>query len=143
MFLAPFNRPLDPLPDTLSRHDGQKQILVNFLILKKKYVRISVEKMRLDLAFSRRRGRQPSRRGCQPTIMPKFSKTPHEIETSMYSSRMRTVRLLPVSSSMHCCWGGGVCSWGYPSMQWGRTPHPPGTEFLTHASENITLPQLR
>ena len=40
--------------------------------------------------------------------------------------------------------GLGVCLplvWGvYPSMQWGR---PPWTEFLTHASENITLPQLR
>ena len=29
----------------------------------------------------------------------------------------------------------------YPSMQWGRPP--PWTEFLTHGSENITLPQLR
>ena len=43
--------------------------------------------------------------------------------TSMHSSRMRIARLMPVSSSMHC------------SRMW--------TEFLTHASENITLPQLR
>ena len=41
----------------------------------------------------------------------------------MHSSRMRTTRLLPVYPSMHC------------SRMW--------TEFLTHASENITLPQLR
>ena len=47
---------------------------------------------------------------------------------------------------------GGVCSRGvsapegvvYPSMQWDRPPPPPlWTEFLTHAAENITLPQLR
>ena len=34
--------------------------------------------------------------------------------TSMHSSRMRTTRLLPISPSMHCAWGGvcytgGVC----------------------------------
>ena len=45
------------------------------------------------------------------------------IITSMHSSRMRTARLLPVSPSMYCS-----------RMR---------TEFLTHASENITLPQLR
>ena len=37
---------------------------------------------------------------------------------------------------------GGVCSWGYT---WSRGAPgqvlPPWTEFLTHASENITLPQ--
>ena len=93
-----------------------------------------------------------------------------EITTSMHSSRMHTTRLLPISPSMHCSWGvsamgvsasgGGVCSVGvyfpggvcfmgmsasrgvsasgmgcaYPSILW--------TEFLTHVSENITLPQL-
>ena len=43
--------------------------------------------------------------------------------TRMHFSRMRTARLLPVSPSMRC------------SRMW--------TEFLTHASENITSPQLR
>ena len=63
---------------------------------------------------------------------------------------MRTARLLPVSPSMHCVRGAaprgcllpGVCLplvrggglsdflWSgmggvYPSMQWGRSPHPP------------------
>ena len=33
----------------------------------------------------------------------------------------------------------GVC---YPSMQWARPPSL-CTEYLTHATENITLPQLR
>ena len=72
--------------------------------------------------------------------------------TRLHSSMMRTARLLIISPSMHCT-GGGVCSqwgcllrgcrsqgWGgYPSMHWGRPPL--WTEFLTHASENITLPQ--
>ena len=43
-------------------------------------------------------------------------------QTSMHSSRMHTTCLLPVSPNMHC------------SQMW--------KEFLTHASENITLPQL-
>ena len=46
--------------------------------------------------------------------------------TRMYSSRMRTAR----SSSRPS--GGGFST---------RRPPPPWTEFLTHASENITLPQ--
>ena len=75
---------------------------------------------------------------------------------------MRAARLFPVSPSMHCTGGawssgvpgpggvsslGGVLSWGvcsgggYPSMQWGRPS--PWTEFLTHATENITLAQFR
>ena len=38
-----------------------------------------------------------------------------------------------------CTWSGGVCSRG---CAWSGTPPPPlWTEFLTHASENITLPQ--
>ena len=70
----------------------------------------------------------------------------------MHSSRMRTVHLLPVSPSMHCAGGvsapGGVSrgcllwSGGCVSQHaMGQTP--PWTEFLTHASENITLSQLR
>ena len=57
---------------------------------------------------------------------------------------MRTDRLLPISRSMHCSRGGGVpaqgectCLGGVPAW---RVP-PPWTEFLTHANENITLPQ--
>ena len=36
------------------------------------------------------------------------------------------------------------CPGVYPSMQWGRhpPPRPLWTEFLTHACENITFPQL-
>ena len=91
-----------------------------------------------------------------------FSSRLQLCETRMHSSRMRTVRC-----SGHRGWGGlpmgGVClggsAWGclpgagclprgsclggvYPSMQWGR--HPPlWIEFLTHACENITFPQLQ
>ena len=39
-----------------------------------------------------------------------------------------------------CSWGGGIpaCTWAVPP------PLPPRcTEFLTHATENITLPKLR
>ena len=92
--------------------------------------------------------------------------------TSMHSSRMSTVRCssrflgggggCPGGGgypSMHWAEGGGVypsMHWTggvYPSMHWTggclpgvaattRTRHPSWTEFLTHASENITLPQL-
>ena len=78
--------------------------------------------------------------------------------TSMHSSRMCTA---------HCSLGagggstsgsgegsasgpGGVCLWSLgvggcvcvSQHAMGQTP-PPGTEFLAHASENITVPQLR
>ena len=36
-------------------------------------------------------------------------------------------------------WVSGPGGW-YPSMHWGRLP-PLWTEFLTHATENVTLPQ--
>ena len=73
---------------------------------------------------------------------------------------MRTTRLLPVSPSMHCSGGctcpGGVPAWGVYLLKggvlgqggvpaWGvYLPRysPLWTEFLTHATENITLPQL-
>ena len=88
----------------------------------------------------------------------------------MHSSRTRTARLLPVSPSLHCAggclpWGSapeGVCSWvgmllGVCSLgdlllggsasgsvsQHAMGRPPISTEFLTHATENITLPQLR
>ena len=35
--------------------------------------------------------------------------------------------------------GGGVCSRGYPSMHWGRTPPPLWTEWLTDRCKNITF----
>ena len=74
--------------------------------------------------------------------------------TRLHSSRMRTAHSLTISPSMLCLGGGGVWSlgrgsyalggawsrgWWYPSMHWGRPPL--WTEFLSHASENITLPQ--
>ena len=70
----------------------------------------------------------------------------------MHSSRMRTARLLPVSPSMHCSRGvylvrgmylvpGGQEVCPCPGVPAQVLPHPPRTEFLTHASENITLPQ--
>ena len=40
----------------------------------------------------------------------------------------------------------GVPSWGVPAQGGtspGTCPPPLWTEFLTHATENITLPQLR
>ena len=61
---------------------------------------------------------------------------------------MRTARLLPVSLSMHCSQGvpsrGGVPAWGVylPGGVLAQVlPPPPWTEFLTHATENITLPK--
>ena len=70
----------------------------------------------------------------------------------MHSSRMRTARSLTVSPSMLC--SGGCLVWGVPGPG-GCLPGPGGgisacteadtrpvwTEFLTHACENITLPQ--
>ena len=84
----------------------------------------------------------------------------------MHSSRMRTARLLIVTPSMHCAGSGvstsgprgfrGVSAPGRVSAYglgrgvcvsqhaMGQTPPPPHwTEFLTRASENITLAQLR
>ena len=69
---------------------------------------------------------------------------------------MRTARLLPVSPSMHCLWGGlylvpgGVSGPGEVPGSGGMYLVPGGvpvqvpplwTEFLTHTSENITLPK--
>ena len=66
----------------------------------------------------------------------------------MHSSRMRTACLLPVSPSMHCSQGdvpaGGIpAQGGVPAREGLYLPRysPPGTEFLTHATENITFPQ--
>ena len=55
--------------------------------------------------------------------------------TRMHSSRMRTTRAL---TDRIMVFRGGV--WHVCPLP--RTP-PLWTEFLTHASENITLPQLR
>ena len=81
-------------------------------------------------------------------------------KTRLHSSRMRTARALTVSLSLlcagDCAWSGGclllggACSgggvppgvggWWYPSMHWGRLPP---VNRITHACENISLPQLR
>ena len=71
--------------------------------------------------------------------------------TRLHSSRMRTARLLPVSTSMHYggCLGvpasglGGASLWSgagclYPSMKWGR---PAPVNRMTDRCKNITLPQ--
>ena len=79
-----------------------------------------------------------------------------QMVTRLHSSRMHTTRLLTVSPSMHwvggLLWGagpggcvfapGGGAWWGgwYLSMHWGRSSLL-WTEFLTHATENITLAQ--
>ena len=57
--------------------------------------------------------------------------------TRMHSSRMHTARSLTVSHSI-CHARPLPCM--SPHHAW---PPPPWTEFLTHPSENITLPQLR
>ena len=64
----------------------------------------------------------------------------------MHSSRMRTARSLTVSRSI--CRGGGLSALGgVPAqgvyLRGGACPGIPPlcTEFLTHATENITLPQ--
>ena len=72
---------------------------------------------------------------------------------------MRTARLLPVFPTMHCSWGGGYLPRGFTCLDvylpggvpaQGGVPtrgcNCPGTpplwtEFLTQATENITLPQ--
>ena len=59
---------------------------------------------------------------------------------------MHTARLLTVSPSMHCARGcvAGVYQvpgGGIPACTEAEPPPPPWTEFLTHATENITLPQ--
>ena len=78
---------------------------------------------------------------------------------------MHTARLLIVSPSMHCTGGGGICSRRgvsapgrgvcsggrgclllgggvvVPQHTLRQTPPPLWTEFLTHATETITLPQ--
>ena len=84
-------------------------------------------------------------------------------QTRLHSSRMHTAQLLTVSPNMHCTGGGacsggclvpggvpgpgglplwreGVCSWGVVSQHALRQT-PPWTEFFTHTTENITLPQ--
>ena len=77
--------------------------------------------------------------------------------TRLHSSRMHTARLLTVSPSMHCSGGGCLLRglsgpggglirgeslfWGEVSQHALRLIPPPWTEFLTHTTENITLPQ--
>ena len=79
-------------------------------------------------------------------VMFKYTRFLFHTMTRLHSSRMRTARSLTVSPSMHCT--GGFCSWGGVSAPGGvvsqhalRQTPPLWTEFLTHTSENITLPQ--
>ena len=84
------------------------------------------------------------------------------LSTRMHSSRMHTARTLTISGGCTCprgcacpggvpaqggtCPGGCTCPGGYlpkAGVPARGVPSglPPWTEFLTHASENITLPQ--
>ena len=73
-------------------------------------------------------------------------------KTRMHSSRMHTVRCSGhLGERVVVCQGVsalGVCVYlGRVSAQWclprgAHLPLPPWTEFLTHACENITFPQL-
>ena len=71
---------------------------------------------------------------------------------------MRTARSLTVSPGMHCVWGAasrGMPGRGVPCLRgvevwsggWGGIPActeaDPPVNRITHACENITLPQLR
>ena len=72
----------------------------------------------------------------------------------MHSSRMRTICLLPVAPSMYCLGGvpgPGGCTWSGGYLVPEGVPGPGGvpaqilplwTETLTHATQNITLPQI-
>ena len=69
--------------------------------------------------------------------------------TRMHSSRMRTIcwssRVCPGSVCPGGCLPRGVClpRGCLPSRSRGVSArHPPWTEFVTHACENITFPQL-
>ena len=75
------------------------------------------------------------------------------VSIRLHSSRMHIARLLTVYPCMHCAGGmpgpggcllseGGYLLRGVVSQHALRqTPPPPWTEFLTHATENITFPQ--
>ena len=104
--------------------------------------------------ISPRRGRQLPGGGRQHTNLSNFPKNCMKLKEfgppggahvpcapkRMHSSRMRTACTLTVSPSMLCS-RGGVWSRGVVSQHALRQTPPPWTEFLTHASENITLPQ--
>ena len=74
-----------------------------------------------------------------------FAENQFNAVTRLHSSRMHTARLLTVSPSMHCVGGvpalGGCLLLGVVSQHALRQP-PPRTEFLTHTTENIILPQI-
>ena len=88
----------------------------------------------------------------------KFSYNEHPLITRLHSSRMRTVRLLPISPSMYCtggclvpgvAWSRGVSAPGGPASGAGggcipacNGPDPP-VNRITEKGKNITLSQLR
>ena len=81
----------------------------------------------------------------QNIILYEITFNPH---TRLHSSRMHTACLLTVSSSMHCAGGvgvsvpgGGQCLLLGVVSQHALRQTPLWTEFLKHATENITLSQ--
>ena len=87
------------------------------------------------------------------------SRTSETFTTRMYSSRMRNVRCSSRLPAWGCLTAGGgclsrgrgrclprrvsTCLGGGSACPEGCTPPSLWTEFLTHACENITFPQLR
>ena len=84
----------------------------------------------------------------KPILGPIHKKQKQKTKTKMHSSRMHTARSLTVSRSI--CYAHTPLprtppppTHALPAMHVPRLPMPPPTEFLTHTSENCTLPQLR
>ena len=69
----------------------------------------------------------------------------HALQKDYNNTKAKKVYALEGVCSRGCLLMGVICSRG--CLPRGCLPRqavcPPGTEFLTHASENITLPQLR
>ena len=87
--------------------------------------------------------------GRQPIIQPRFAV--NCMKMRMHSSEMRTVRCSGRLGGRGVCPGEGVCQWGRGGgvcpgegcvCLEGSYTSPLWTEFLTHAYENITFPQL-
>ena len=78
-------------------------------------------------------------------IVEKFCPLNPPNQILFHANCKRLVVNLPILGGRGLLLGGGLPlvpgAGVYLSMQWGRRPL--WTEFLTHANENITLPQLR